>query len=233
MPPKINPNQHIGKVYSRLTVLDVVKTVPRMIKGKQVGYKYYLNCQCSCGRVIISELRDIVSGHTRSCGCLLVESNIKRNFKHGETANHTTSPEWKIWSGMVGRCYIPSNAGYYKYGAVGITVCDRWNNQNGFATFLADMGRKPTPRHTIDRIDGTLGCFPENCRWATPLEQSNNQRSNIKVLWHGEIMNVSQLMRLLGIYTSSGAYYSRLKRGWSIEKTFTTPIPPSHRKRKL
>lgn len=115
------------------------------------------------------------------------------------------------------RCYVKSSSTYAKYGAVGISVCDEWHN---FENFYRDMGNKPTKEHSIDRIDGSKGYSPDNCRWATNDEQANNQKSNRKVTWHGKTYNVSQLMRHLGLYTSTGKYYSRLNRGWSIEETF-------------
>ena len=101
-------------------------------------------------------------------------------------------------------------------------MCDRW--LESFSNFLEDMGTKPSKGHSIDRIDPSGNYEPSNCRWATKSEQANNQRSNRKVVWDGKEYNISELMHKLGIYTSTGVYYSRLDRGWTVEKTFTTPI---------
>lgn len=224
MGTKINPNGYIGKKYGRLTILSVDSTQPRIIKGRQFGYRYYLRCKCECGNEKTISHLDILSGHTKSCGCILKESLVKQNFKHGHTSGGKLSHEWSSWRAMINRCYDHTSSAWLRYGAIGISVCDMWRGKDGFINFLKDMGDKPTPSHTIDRIDGTKHYCKENCRWATKITQNNNQKSNRKVRWGEKTYNISQLMRKLNIYTTSGVYYSRLDRGWSVEDTFNTPI---------
>jgi hypothetical protein len=90
-------------------------------------------------------------------------------------------PEYQVWRGMIRRCEDPKHDSYRYYGARGIRLCDRWRNgedgQSGFECFLADMGTRPTPQHSIDRYPNNDGNYSKyNCRWATASEQSLNQR---------------------------------------------------------
>lgn len=93
-----------------------------------------------------------------------------------ERATHSLSKsvEYKVWQGMKGRCHNPSHVDYYNYGARGITVSDEW--RNSFETFITDMGNRPTPTSTIERVDGTIGYCKENCCWIEKAEQSKNRR---------------------------------------------------------
>jgi len=113
------------------------------------------------------------------------------------------------------------------YGGRGITVCERW--LRSFIAFLADMGQRPSPRHTLDRIDNNgpyTGPCPEypqgNCRWATPFEQANNRRNNRLITWNDTTHSVSEWARLLNFKHSTLLH--RLASGWSIEKTLTTAL---------
>jgi hypothetical protein len=110
--------------------------------------------------------RDLCSGNTRSCGCLPRGKPIK--------PIEESRALYLVWKAMIQRCEQPSCKSYKNYGARGITVCARW--RNSLENFLADMGRRPSPQHSIDRIDNDQGYFPENCRWSTRSEQRRNQR---------------------------------------------------------
>lgn len=126
------------------------------------------------------------------------------------------------------RCLNVRNTYYKDYGGRGIKICERWNS---YENFLADMGRKPTPAHTIDRIDNEKGYEPGNCRWATPEEQSNNTRKNVFVFYHGERLTIAQLMRkCFPEHEGASAkvrFYNRRAKGWSVEDAID--IPPTGR----
>lgn len=135
------------------------------------------SCVCDCGGAALVSCGDLRSGHTRSCGCLKNEEMAARSIaqaKHGHARSNKRTSEYLSWAAMRQRCYVPTTRGYEYYGGRGITVCARWSN---FAVFLSDMGEKPSPKHSIDRIDVDGNYEPSNCRWATSVEQQANKRS--------------------------------------------------------
>ena len=136
--------------------------------------------------------------------------------KHGHTTNRTQSKTYNTYQCMVGRCHRITNPKYPSYGMKGIFVCARW--RESFANFLADMGERP-PDTTIDRIDGSRGYDPLNCRWATSVQQQANIRTNINIAFEGRLMNISAWARELGLDVGSISW--RLRRGWTVEQAFT------------
>lgn len=123
------------------------------------------------------------------------------------------SPEYRAWVHMHQRCKNPKNASYQYYGGSGIKVCERWND---FASFLADVGNRPTSAHSLDRLDSSGDYTPENCKWSTPAEQSRNRRGVIKLTING----VSLCMQEWSVASGTGvkAIRYRLGKGWSHEE---------------
>lgn len=182
-------------------------------------------CQCVCGKVMAVNGSNLRRGLSVSCGCF--REQFQRDCSRFKGEDPTS--EFNTWTSMKQRCSNPKNPRYNSYGGRGIKVCSRW--QNSFEAFIADMGPKPTPKHSLDRIDNDGNYEPSNCRWATNQEQCNNKRTNTLLTLNGKTQNVSQWTKELG-FRHDAVIVKRMIRGWSIEKTLTTPLNRIKRKEK-
>jgi hypothetical protein len=143
--------------------------------------------------------------HLMGVGC--PECSKEKSTTHGQAS----SKEYSIWKHMKTRCYNSNYKKYHRYGARGITVCDRW--LNSFENFFADMGECPEG-FSIDRIDNDKNYCPENCRWATQTEQNNNKSNNILLTIYGKTMSLSEWLKV-NPYANRQTVYDRLKKGWT------------------
>jgi len=175
----------------------------------------FWNCLCDCGNSCQIDGCSLKRGFTRSCGCLAKETRIILKTTHG-FAKH---PLWNTYILMIKRCYNPKNPSYGSYGGRSITVCDRW--RESFENFLADMGERPAGC-SLDRIDNDGPYSPDNCRWATTLQQNNNKRRNHRLTHDGETLTITEWANRLGI--SRKAILSRLRYEWSTERILTEPV---------
>lgn len=139
--------------------------------------------------------------------------------RHGKHRLSYT-PEYRAWQQMRLRCHDPKHAAYPNYGARGIYVCERWLKSP--TAFLADMGKKPSPKHELDRIDNDGPYSPENCRWSTRSENDRNRRNNRVVEHNGEALTLVAWSERAGV--PQDTLKNRLDVGWSVERALTTPV---------
>lgn len=154
-------NVPTGTRFGRLTVVGEAE--PRK------SLRHFL-VECDCGTQLTVWLGNLRFGTTRSCGCLHLEVVTK----HGQSWGSKQTAEYRAWENMISRCTQPSYRDFRHYGGRGISVCQEW--RHSFETFFAYMSLRPTPQHSVDRIDNDKNYEPGNVRWATKREQSLNQR---------------------------------------------------------
>ena len=191
--------------FGRLTAIQLVGYTKH---SKQL-WEFY----CDCGAVTTKAANTVVSdakkGRSPGCGCKQFYGNRRTHGQHG-------TPEYIIWKGLRQRCNDTSHISYHNYGGRGIKVCARWDN---FEAFLADMGPRPSPKHTIDRRENDGDYCPGNCFWATRKVQSRNKRTNRLLTHDGQTMTVTDWAAKLGIKRDT--LFARLNSGMSPAKALT------------
>ncbi len=196
----------VGMVFGRWTVLS--------FSGLNKHRQSLWECRCDCGTLRVVIGNSLKMGKTRSCSCS--QQEIDRRT-HGLTG----TLEYRIWASMLQRCENPNVKGYTSYGERGITVCDRWHK---FENFIADMGLRTDPSLTLERTDNDKGYSPENCRWATRIEQARNMRSTKFIQYRGKRMTVREALEISGSGASIKLASKRIfERNWDITRAIETP----------
>lgn len=173
---------------------------------------------CDCGAIKWVRLESLISGNTKSCGCLTKSFLSETSTKHG-LHNHTL---YGIFYGLIERCYNKDRKEYPDYGGRGITICDEWlNDFKVFYDWAINNGW--VKKLTLEREDNDGNYTPDNCKWATMKEQSRNRRSNINITAFGETKCATDWA--LDERCKTGVYgiYSRIKKGWDAESAIALP----------
>lgn len=201
----------VGKEFGRLKVVSWTRTNDE--RGKR---RTMVVCTCRCSKIVTIRLDSLVSGKTTSCDCYRAEQALKANTTHGLSFGTAGTPEYAVWVAIKNRCYNPKSPYYKFYGGRGIIMCDKWRKD--FVAFLKDVGRRPNPKLTLDRVNNSKGYEPGNVRWTTRKVQSRNMRSNVNITFRGRTQCISAWAEEVGVTHATLSY--RLKN-WSVEKALT------------
>lgn len=204
----IRLEDRIGKKFGRLRIIRIHKLQRNPL----------VEVLCDCGVTKVTQAFNVIHGTTKSCGCLKSETTKARSTTHGQVRH----PVYNRWIGMKLRCHSPANPRYRLYGARGIRVCRKW--RHSFAAFLADMGPSFKKGLTLERKDVNGNYTPKNCKWATQMEQCNNQRRNRRITIGKDTFNLSEWSRISGTHVTT--IHNRLRKG--IAPKDAVFMPPTH-----
>lgn len=200
------PKDLIGQRFGRWTVIS--RAEDQVCKD---GYRNVMwNCRCDCGNEKAVRAKTLVSGQSKSCGCLQKELTSERAQKHGGFGTRL----YHVWNSMRQRCNNPNSQAYHNYGGRGITICPEWDDYNVFREWAVGAGYDESAKrgeYTLDRIDVNKGYCPENCRFVNMHEQVNNRRNTIFVECDGDKYSLSEWAEIKGVnyYT----LFQRYKQG--------------------
>lgn len=197
-----------------MTPAQITKSVPPSWTGVAVEFGRPKRYE------LFGHLTETIHSEVNSMASL---NHSRGNLKHGEGRVGKHTAEYRIWRSIKRRCLMPNEPAYPRYGGRGIIICDRW--LESYEHFLADMGRRPSEDHSIDRFPDKNGNYePGNCRWATEEQQQNNRNNNLLLTFNGKTMTARQWSRAIGI--KAGTIQWRKSKGWSDERTLLQPVRP-------
>lgn len=185
----------------RFTRLVVVEQRGFVLQGRANGSsrqsrrKLWL-CRCDCGNEVVLTTNALTRGNSKSCGCLKIDTAGDARRTHGQSGKNDTA-EYRAWCLMKGRCNSPEGDDYHRYGALGIKVCERW--LNSFENFFADVGPRPSPKYSLDRISCDGDYEPGNVRWATSKTQNRNKSSSRFLTFQGETLTLAEWSERTGV----------------------------------
>lgn len=217
MPSPLNLKR---KRFGRLVVLRrglPEERVKKRAGRPDAGRKFWI-CECDCGNKSQVITNALTSGATVSCGCYNHDLVTNLSTTHGFSKVHPR--EYASLLGATRRCHAPSDPGYSRYGARGISVCPEWRADPW--RFLADVGPRPPGPYSLERLDVDGDYCATNCIWATPKQQARNRRCTIRIEYDGERVAASEVAEKLGL--NYACFVARISAGWSLDRAISTPF---------
>lgn len=199
----------IGKKFGRLTVLEYAYT------GN--NYHKYFTCICDCGKITTVDMKHLLYGKIKSCGCLWEDNKHEYKKIHGDSKKDL----YYRWLSMKRRCNKKDDERYKDYGGRGITICKEWMEYGNFKEWALKNGYEKNLE--IDRINNNKGYSPSNCHFVTALENNRNKRNNVYITYNGKTMTISQWSLETGI--SNSTISARIKKlGWDGIRAITQSV---------
>lgn len=218
----MRPKNYIDLTGQRFGKLVVIGRAP----NGNCGQTRWM-CECDCGNLTSATSQHLRAGNTKSCGCgkakFTAEFNRATKTSHGGASHTNRSRLYKIYTGMKSRCFQKHSRAYKDYGGRGITICNEWLGEHGFENFRDwSLSHGYRDDLTIDRIDNDGNYSPENCRWVTMKQQTNNTRRNRYLTLNGETHTATEWGEITGINRIT--IVNRCLAGWTDEEALTIPV---------